>query len=59
MPKFCGGCKANKDYKDFYNNKKKADGKQTQCKTCMKDQNKKNYVKHKDVCMEEKNVSLR
>ena len=47
MTKFCGGCKLNKDHKDFYNNKKKADGKQTQCKLCMKDQNKKNYVKHK------------
>jgi len=47
MKKICGGCDLNKDYSEFYNNKRKPDGKQTQCKPCMKKQNKKNYTTHK------------
>ena len=45
--KFCGGCAKNKALQEFYNNKRKKDGKQTQCKDCMKQQNVINYQKHK------------
>lgn len=47
MSKFCGGCKKTLDLTQFYNNKRKRDGKQTQCKPCMKKQNEINYKKHK------------
>lgn len=47
MSKFCGGCKKTLDLTQFYNNKRKRDGKQTQCKPCMKKQNVINYKKHK------------
>jgi len=45
--KWCPGCKAHRVLADFYNNKRRYDGKQSNCKCCMKRHNKVNYSKHK------------
>ena len=46
--KKCPACKVEKDLDQFGNNKHKRDGKQTHCKECRVDYNKRHYQKTKD-----------
>ncbi len=47
MSKWCPRCKKEVPLSQFYNNKRRSDGKQSYCKTCMKIHNVVNYKKHK------------
>ena len=47
MSKYCNRCDTIKSYEAFYKNKRKKDGLQGYCKSCMKKENQVNYKKHK------------
>jgi hypothetical protein len=49
MEKKCMRCDETKETSMFYKNKHKKDGLQVYCKPCMKNENKKNYINHKDT----------
>ena len=48
MSKYCNRCDTTKPYEAFYKNKRKKDGLQGYCKSCMKKENQINYKKHKE-----------
>ena len=45
--KHCKKCNETKYHEEFYKNKRKKDGLQGYCKSCMKKENQVNYQKHK------------
>lgn len=47
--KYCKRCNETKLVSNFYKNKHKKDGLQVYCKPCMKNENQKNYINHKDT----------
>ena len=47
LKKRCGGCKIEKDISNFYKNKRKKDGYQNYCVSCMKKTNACSFQKHK------------
>ena len=48
MNKHCKRCDETKPHEAFYKNKRKKDGLQGYCKSCMKKENQVNYKKHKE-----------
>ena len=47
LKKRCGGCKIEKDISNFYKNKRKKDGYQNYCVSCIKKTNADSFQKHK------------
>lgn len=51
VSKCCGRCKVEKNFTEFYKNKRKKDGHQNYCKPCMKKTNANSFQKHKKTRM--------
>jgi len=57
--KECTVCKAEKEYSDFYSDKRNSDTLRSECKNCHSARSKKYYLKHKDRIIDQVSNSFR